>query len=66
MKGLRSGMRRTAWKWNKKRSPFDSQLAFVVAEYSYLGKLVSFDLPNLSRPHVRSLVLRFKGGPDTF
>lgn len=65
-------MRRTAWKWNKKRCPFDSQLAFVVAEYSYLGKLVSFDLPNLSRPHVHSLaqceveVQRFKGGPDMF
>lgn len=62
-------MRRTAWEWNKKKV---SQLAFVVAEYSYLGKLVSFDLPNLSRPHMHSLapceveVQRFKGGPDTF
>lgn len=42
--------------------------SFVVAEHSYLAKLVSFDLLNLFRSFAPSEaeVQRFKEDPDTF
>lgn len=67
MKGLCAGMTRAAIEQNKKVSILFPvlQLSFVVAEYSYLAKLVSVE-------SVRSLVLgevevqRFREDPDTF